>query len=106
MAQKVLDYFAAQGGVRGRTLALWGLAFKANTDDMREAAALNIIKALTDQGMRIKAFDPVAGPNASKILADNKLVEIVTEQYAALKDADALMVSRSGTNSATLILRK
>ena len=92
MAGKVLDYFAAQGGVKGKTLALWGLAFKANTDDMREAAALNIIKALTDQGMRVKAFDPVAGPNAAKMLADNKLVEVVNDQYDAIKDADALMV--------------
>ncbi len=92
MAGKVLDYFAAQGGVKGKTLALWGLAFKANTDDMREAAALNIIKVLTDQGMRIKAFDPVAGPNAAKLLADNKLVEVVNEQYDAIKGADALLV--------------
>ena len=92
MAGKVLDYFAAQGGVKGKTLALWGLAFKANTDDMREAASLNIIKALTEQGMRIRAFDPVAGPNAAQILADNKLVDVVADQTAALKGADALMV--------------
>ena len=49
-------------------------------------------KALTDQGMRVKAFDPVAGPNAAKMLADNKLVEVVNDQYDAIKDADALMV--------------
>ena len=92
MADKVISYFEDQGGVHGKTLALWGLAFKANTDDMREAASLAIIEALTAKGMRIRAFDPVAGPNAAKILAGNKLVEIVDEQYAALKGAHALMV--------------
>ena len=92
MADKVINYFADQGGVNGKTLALWGLAFKANTDDMREAASLAIIEALTAKGMRVKAFDPVAGPNAAKILRNNKLVEVVDEQYAALKGADALMV--------------
>ena len=92
MADKVLSYFADQGGVKGKTLALWGLAFKANTDDMREAASLYIIEALTAQGMNIRAFDPVAGANAAKLLAGNPLVEIVDEQYAALKGADALMV--------------
>ncbi len=92
MAQKVLDYFAPQGGVKGKTLALWGLAFKANTDDMREAASLAIINELTAQGMRVRAFDPVAGDNAAKILKDNKLAEVVPEQYAALQGADALMV--------------
>ena len=92
MADKVINYFVDQGGVSGKTLALWGLAFKANTDDMREAASLSIINALTAKGMKVRAFDPVAGPNAAKILADNSLVEIVDEQYAALKGADALMV--------------
>ena len=92
MAEKVRDYYANQGGVKGKTLALWGLAFKANTDDMREAASLNIIEELTGLGMRVKAFDPVAGDNAAKILKNNPLVEIVPDQYAALQGADALMV--------------
>ena len=92
MAEKVINYFADQGGVKGKTLALWGLSFKANTDDMREAASLRIIDALTAKGMRVRAFDPVAGPNAAKIMAGNSLVEVVDEQYAALEGADALMV--------------
>ncbi len=92
MAQRIIEYFAPQGGVAGKTLALWGLAFKANTDDMREAAALTIIKELTAQGMRIRAFDPVAHENAAKILADNELVEIVDDQYDVCKDAAALLV--------------
>lgn len=92
MAVKILDFFATQGGVSGKTLALWGLAFKANTDDMREAASLSIIKELTQNGMRINAFDPVAAHNAETLLQDNPLVQIVPEQYAALENADALLV--------------
>lgn len=92
MAVRISDYFAAQGGVKGKTLALWGLAFKANTDDMREAASLAIIKELTAQGMRVRAYDPVAADNARRILKDNGNVEIVGSQYAACDGAQALLV--------------
>ena len=92
MANRVEEYFAPQGGVAGKTLAMWGLAFKANTDDMREAAAITIINELTSHGMKIRAFDPVAADNARAIFADNKLVEIVDDQYAACQNAQALMV--------------
>ncbi len=92
IARKIETYFAEQGGVKGKTLALWGLAFKANTDDMREAPSLELIRHLTGLGMRVQAFDPVAGPNARRILADNPLVTICEDQYAALKDASALAV--------------
>ena len=92
MASRVEEYFAPQGGVAGKTLAMWGLAFKANTDDMREAAAITIINELTSRGMKIRAFDPVAADNARTIFADNKLVEIVDDQYAVCQGAQALMV--------------
>lgn len=92
MARRILDHFAPIGGVKGKTLALWGLAFKANTDDMREAAAITIINILTKAGMRIQAFDPEAASNARKIFADNALVEIVDSQYAACEKAHALLV--------------
>ena len=92
MARRIEEYFAPQGGVAGKTLALWGLAFKANTDDMREAAAISIINALTEAGMKIRAFDPVAGENARRIFADNPLVEILDDQYAVCDGAQALLV--------------
>ena len=92
MAKRIQEYFAPQGGVAGRTLALWGLAFKANTDDMREAAAIDIINALTAAGMKIRAFDPIAADNARRIFRDNALVEIVDEQYAVCDGAQALLV--------------
>jgi len=92
LSQKIADYYANQGGVAGKTLALWGLAFKANTDDIREAPALDIIADLTAQGMRIRAYDPVAGPNAHQTLSENDLVHVVDQQYDALDGADALAV--------------
>jgi UDPglucose 6-dehydrogenase len=92
LATKIGRYFAPQGGVQGKTLALWGLAFKANTDDVREASSLAMIRELTGQGMRIKAFDPVAGSRAAAELGDNPLVELVADEYEALKGADALAV--------------
>ncbi|MDR1360238.1 MAG: UDP-glucose/GDP-mannose dehydrogenase family protein [Deltaproteobacteria bacterium] len=93
MALRILEALACRGGASGKTLALWGLAFKANTDDMREAASLTIIRELTARGVRIKAYDPAAGKQAGRILADNALVEIVDGQYAALQGADALLVA-------------
>ncbi|MDO4767777.1 MAG: UDP-glucose/GDP-mannose dehydrogenase family protein [Pseudomonadota bacterium] len=92
IARKIEAYFSEQGGVSGKTLALWGLAFKANTDDMREAPSLELIRYLTERGMRVRAFDPVAGSNARRILAGNPLVEICDDQYAPLEGASALAV--------------
>lgn len=92
MSRKIKDYFEPQGGVKGKTLALWGLAFKANTDDMREAASLVIINDLTAAGMKVRAFDPVAAENAVKILEGNPLFSTVGDQYSALDGADALLV--------------
>ena len=92
MADRIKEYFAPQGGVKGKTLALWGLAFKANTDDMREAAAISIVNELTAAGMKVRAFDPVAAENAHEIFKDNPLVEIVDSQYGACEGAQGLLV--------------
>ncbi len=92
LSRKIRDYFANQGGVAGKTLALWGLAFKANTDDVREAPALDIIADLTAEGMQIRAYDPVAGENARREVSGNGHVKVVDRQYEALEGADALAV--------------
>ncbi len=92
MARIIENYFAPQGGVAGRTLAMWGLAFKANTDDMREAASLDIIGELTKQGMRVRAYDPVARDNGRRIFKNNELVTIIDDQYEACEGCDALCV--------------
>lgn len=93
MGRKIVDYFAGQGGVAGRRIALWGLAFKANTDDMREAPALELIAELTATGMAVQAFDPVAGARARDLLKSNPAVRICELQYEALEGAEALAVA-------------
>ncbi len=92
LAVKIEQYFEPQGGVAGKTLALWGAAFKANTDDIREAASLKIIDYLTSRGMRIRAYDPVANERLAQERGDLANLEIVKEQYSALEGAQALAV--------------
>jgi len=92
LADKVKAYFEAQGGVEGKTLALWGIAFKANTDDIREASAIEVIKDLTALGMKVKAFDPVANERAREEVGDIENLEILDSQYDAIDGADALAV--------------
>lgn len=92
LAEKVKAYFEPQGGVEGRTLALWGIAFKANTDDIREASATEVIKDLTSLGMKVKAFDPVANERAREEIGHIEGLEILDSQYDVLEGADALAV--------------
>jgi len=92
LAEKVIDYFEDKGGVEGKTLALWGIAFKANTDDIREASSIAIIKELTARGMVVQAFDPIAHERAGEELADNSNVRIMASEYEALKGADVMAV--------------
>lgn len=92
LANKIKAYFAEQGGLEGKTLAVWGLAFKANTDDVRESAALETIQSLCREGMKIQAFDPEANATASQALGENPLVDILDDQYSVLEKADALAV--------------
>ena len=76
-----------------KTFAVWGLAFKPNTDDMREAPSVVIIKGLIEAGARIKAYDPVALHEAKEILADElEHIELVDDMYGASEEADALVV--------------
>jgi UDPglucose 6-dehydrogenase len=93
LGNKITEYFINQGGAAGKTIALWGLAFKANTDDIRESPALSIIRQLTEIGVNIQAFDPAANEKSRNELAENGRVAIFTDQYDALQDADALAVA-------------
>ncbi len=74
----------------GQTIAIWGLAFKPNTDDMREAPSLVTIAGLLEAGARVVAHDPAAMGEARRILGDS--IELVDANYDALKDADALVI--------------
>ena len=93
LPRKVINYYADKGGVNGKTIALWGLAFKSNTDDVRESAALDIIQYLTKEGMEVKAFDPAASENARKNFKDNQHIQFFDDQYQMLAGADALVVA-------------
>jgi UDPglucose 6-dehydrogenase len=92
LALKVEKYFADKGGIKDKTMAIWGIAFKSNTDDIREASSLSIIEYLTQRGMKIKAFDPKANNRAREYFKDNPLVEIVDNEYSALEGATCLGV--------------
>ena len=76
----------------GKTFAIWGLAFKPNTDDMREAPSGVIINGLLARGARIQAYDPVALPEAREIYADKPAVSLVDDIYSATDGADALVL--------------
>ncbi|MBN3267140.1 UDP-glucose 6-dehydrogenase [Bordetella bronchiseptica] len=91
LADKVVARYGTD--LQGRTFALWGLAFKPNTDDMREAPSLSTIADLTRRGARIRAYDPVAMPQAAKVLDDNPAVELVDDMYQALDGADGLLIA-------------
>jgi UDPglucose 6-dehydrogenase len=91
LANRIIARFG--GDVRGKRFALWGLAFKANTDDIREAPALAIVKRLTDAGALVAAYDPEAMPNARRELRDNPRLSFVPGAYDAVEGADALILA-------------
>ncbi|MBM4168005.1 MAG: UDP-glucose/GDP-mannose dehydrogenase family protein [Ignavibacteria bacterium] len=86
--EKLRDHY--QGKLEGRIVTIWGLAFKPNTDDMRMAPSLSIVRALLDDGAKIRAHDPVAIREARKVFGDSVLY--CENNYDALADADALIV--------------
>ena len=87
--QHVLDKIRnLVGQLNGKTIAVLGLAFKPETDDMREAPAIGIIHSLIDDGAKVRAYDPVAMSEAKKILSE---IEYADDEYAAVTSADALV---------------
>ncbi len=94
IAQKVIlthdieNYF---GDLKDKKIALWGLAFKANTDDIREASSLDNIKILLEKGAKITAYDTIAEENVRKVIGDK--IEYAKDMYSALQDADCLLIA-------------
>jgi UDPglucose 6-dehydrogenase len=86
---KINAYF--NNDLKGKRFALWGLAFKPNTDDIREAPALYMIDALTEAGATVHAYDPEAMPNVKQIVGDK--IDFAEGQYDALENADALIIA-------------
>jgi UDPglucose 6-dehydrogenase len=91
----LVDKITARFGqdLRGRTLALWGLAFKPNTDDMREAPSRVIVAELARRGAAIRAYDPVAMEEAARVLEGVPGLSFVSSQSDALQGADALVIA-------------
>jgi len=88
LVPKMKNYF--RGSLKGKHIAMWGLAFKPNTDDIREAPSLYMIDALVAEGATITAYDPEAMENVKRVKGDK--IQYVENEYDALKDADALLI--------------
>jgi UDPglucose 6-dehydrogenase len=91
LVEKIVDHF--DGQLEGRCFALWGLAFKPNTDDMREAPARTIIESLWEHGARVRAYDPKAMEECRRIYGSRIDLELCPTADAALIGADALIVA-------------
>ena len=89
MVPKIKNYF--KGDLKGKKIALWGLAFKPNTDDIREAPALYNIDELTKLGAEIVAYDPEAMDNVKALIGEK--IKYASNQYDAVKNADALLIA-------------
>ena len=88
--QKITEYF--QGDLMGKVIGLWGLAFKPNTDDMREAPSLSLMKALWSAGCQVQAYDPVAMEEAHRLFGDRTDLILCESAEDAASGADALAV--------------
>jgi UDPglucose 6-dehydrogenase len=89
LVKKIKAYY--KNDLQGKHFALWGLAFKPNTDDIREAPALSIIDALTNAGATVTAYDPEAMPNVKAQIGDK--IQYAANQYEALQNASALIIA-------------
>jgi UDPglucose 6-dehydrogenase len=97
--KKLSRFFKGQQELRGKKIALWGLSFKPNTDDMREAPSLMLIRSLFAAGCKVIAYDPVASKEALRVLAGEhgeskcaELLQLVDSADQAIQDADALVL--------------
>jgi UDPglucose 6-dehydrogenase len=92
LGKKILHYFKDRGGVAQKTIAILGLAFKPDTDDMREAPSLTLIRQLLNANAFVRLYDPAAGNNAKKILPDTPLIHWSETELDAASGADAIVL--------------
>ena len=90
LVDRVVERFG--NNLAGRTFALWGLAFKPNTDDLREAPSRVVVSQLLERGARIQAYDPVAAREARRVFANAAGLTVVDDAASALRGADALLI--------------
>lgn len=91
LPKKIMAYY--NGDLTGKRFGLWGLAFKPDTDDVREAPALEIIRELIEAGATVAAYDPEALENVRKQLGDGEGLDLIEDAYAAAEGADALIIA-------------
>jgi UDPglucose 6-dehydrogenase len=91
LTNKIKKYYKDK--LEGKVFAIWGLAFKPDTDDIREAPAIEIINDLLAEGAKVQAFDPEARENVKRLYGLEKNLMLVENEYDALKDADALIIA-------------
>ena len=89
LVSEIENYF--KGDLKGKKIALWGLAFKANTDDIREASSLDNIKLLLEKGASITVYDSIAEENVRQVLGDD--ISYAQDMYSALEGADCLLIA-------------
>ncbi|MCP9611016.1 UDP-glucose dehydrogenase family protein [Coprobacter tertius] len=88
--RKLSDYY--HGDLAGKTVGVWGLSFKPETDDMREAPSLVLIHSLLQAGCKVKAYDPIAMNEAHRILGNHEAIVFTDDMYDAVLDSDALLL--------------
>lgn len=92
LALKIADYFQTRGGINGKTIGILGLAFKPDTDDMREAPSLMLIKQLRDAGANLRLYDPVAMDTAKAAVSDHANITWCADELDVANNADALVL--------------
>ena len=90
LVKKIKKHF--KNKLKGKTFAVWGLSYKPRTDDIREAPAITIVKNLLDSGAKVQASDPAANENFGNLFRNEKNLKIFSNNYHALKNADALIL--------------
>lgn len=90
LGQNMIQYFGKRGGIQGKTIGIWGLSFKPDTDDMREAPSLVLIEDLLAQGAILRLYDPIAMPNAKKIVGDHPHIHWCRDESDAAEGADGI----------------
>lgn len=90
IGEKLIAYFANKGGLAGKVIAIWGLAFKPGTDDMREAPSLTLIRTLLKQGAFLRLYDPIAMKKAKEVIKRSPQILFCADEFEAVQGADAI----------------
>jgi len=90
LGNKIISYYADKGGLEDKTIALWGLSFKPETDDIREAPALVLIEQLRAEGATVRLFDPVSMDNVKRSIANHDNIEWCNDEMEAAENSDAI----------------